>query len=122
MGCFLDVLEKNCDDGAESIKATGPTEAESLWMCCCPLPYEGCVREDRFEGCDDALFKYVLPLSRLGLGPASISLLPQLRLALLDVREHMRLSGDSDCMNHAQRVPEMPACGFEDIPPAQRSI
>jgi hypothetical protein len=63
IGCVSDVLEKACepDEDAGFVEKTG---VESIWMCCCPMPYMKCARSARHAGCDAALKKYVEPLNR----------------------------------------------------------
>lgn len=58
IGCLSDTLEKACLSD-EELSFTMKTEVESVWMCCCPRPYQACSREERSKTCDDAMFKHM---------------------------------------------------------------
>ena len=62
IGCISDVLEKAC----ENEFTLDALETESVWMCCCPRPYQPCSLADRDSTCDKALHKFLRPAKEGG--------------------------------------------------------
>jgi len=61
VGCLSDTLEKLCEaDSAGSSDESSrallkPDTPESVWLCCCPKPYEPCTAAQRSSKCDAVL-------------------------------------------------------------------
>lgn len=80
MGCLLDAFEKTCEEGEDMSELLGMHGTESVWMCCCPMPYQKCRKEDRSRSCDLAFRDIILPLGTRDVNKTL------LRSSLLEVR------------------------------------
>jgi len=63
IGCLSDTLEKACMSDT-STAFVGKTAVESVWLCCCPKPYQACAKTERDAKCDAALVKFMGPLEK----------------------------------------------------------
>eukprot|EP00927_Polykrikos_kofoidii_P039205 TRINITY_DN33635_c0_g1_i1.p1 TRINITY_DN33635_c0_g1~~TRINITY_DN33635_c0_g1_i1.p1 ORF type:complete len:742 (-),score=84.95 TRINITY_DN33635_c0_g1_i1:78-2303(-) len=111
MGCLLDSLEKLCT-GTEAHDLLMPSSYESVWMCCCPQPYQACDEIAFDHDCRSALSTFVGPL---------FSFPGDLAAALQRARGELRAIGGKPCEVLAPEEP-LSRCGNEPNPPLDRSL
>mmetsp|Transcript_47858 Transcript_47858/g.113722 ORF Transcript_47858/g.113722 Transcript_47858/m.113722 type:complete len:204 (+) Transcript_47858:104-715(+) len=117
MSCLLDVFEKTCDEGDDASGFLDYKAEESVWLCCCPLPYKACHRSAQNEACVASMEKHMKPLA----AQDTQASLVDLRYALQSVRTDLRAAGGDACTVLADGEP-MSTCGSEAKPRVERSI
>eukprot|EP00746_Dinoflagellata_sp_MGD_P014453 gnl/MRDRNA2_/MRDRNA2_131675_c0_seq1.p1 gnl/MRDRNA2_/MRDRNA2_131675_c0~~gnl/MRDRNA2_/MRDRNA2_131675_c0_seq1.p1 ORF type:complete len:211 (-),score=34.16 gnl/MRDRNA2_/MRDRNA2_131675_c0_seq1:109-741(-) len=116
MGCILDTLEKACEpDGGDIPTLVEKTQTESVWMCCCPKPYQACPKNQRNGVCHSAMMEHIEPhIANPGSQHEFITALQRVRSALRD-------SGGPACDVLASKEP-VSVCGHTGTPEVKRSI
>mmetsp|Transcript_57624 Transcript_57624/g.134891 ORF Transcript_57624/g.134891 Transcript_57624/m.134891 type:complete len:214 (-) Transcript_57624:19-660(-) len=119
-GCLLDVFEKTCDDGGASSAwpFLDKHKEESVWLCCCPLPYKPCKRSAQVDACVDSMAVHIQPVFEQGKREGNA---PQLRKAIQAVRADLIAKGGEQCSVLADGS-EHTTCGSEAHPRLTRSI
>ncbi|CAE8584117.1 unnamed protein product, partial [Polarella glacialis] len=117
MGCLLDAFEKTCEEGEDMSELLGMHGTESVWMCCCPMPYQKCRKEDRSRSCDLAFRDIILPLGTRDVNKTL------LRSSLLEVRGRLQRAGGAPCLTAlAPADPVTDSCGQTLTPRLERSL
>jgi len=86
MGCLGDSLEKLCEGDTKAAELLKPTAQESVWMCCCPSPYEPCEASQRDKTCHNAMISLFDPLIEMEKVPTA----QEAVVAILRLRQQLR--------------------------------
>jgi len=115
MACLLDTAEKQCSSDGSGLEVLSWTQAESVWMCCCPLPYQSCDWSGLVQPCYAAVVEHLGPLTGGG------STQSELLVALQRARADLRRTGGEPCQVLAEELPHS-RCGFEASPQVDRPL
>jgi len=98
--CLLDIAEKACEPDEEPLSLLDWGARESVWLCCCPLPYQPCKPEEMSRDCKSAVKEHL---------SASISteMLRGLQLA----RGAMLAKGGEACHKGLAKQEPLSSCG-----------
>eukprot|EP00927_Polykrikos_kofoidii_P011467 TRINITY_DN14877_c0_g1_i1.p1 TRINITY_DN14877_c0_g1~~TRINITY_DN14877_c0_g1_i1.p1 ORF type:complete len:205 (-),score=34.55 TRINITY_DN14877_c0_g1_i1:76-690(-) len=113
MQCLLDISEKACEPDEEPLPLLDWNERESVWLCCCPLPYKPCKADQMDQVCLKSVNEH--------LAASKVKTSSELLAGLQKARGAMRAHGGEQC---AALAPEEPLsiCGFAASPPQSRSL
>merc|ERR1712232_1543348 len=112
MQCLLDISEKACEPDESPIELLQWNAQESIWLCCCPLPYKACKKEEMDTKCIEVVKEHL---------PSTITERAQMVIGLQKARGLMRKAGGDKCTALAPEEP-LSVCGFEAAIKKQRSL
>ena len=116
MSCLTDLMEKICENELEIL---GKDVEESVWMCCCPLPYTHCDASEWKKNavCGASMRKHVEPLDP---DDRSADAVRAAMKALQDVRADMYHSNPA-CAKYFAAPEPYTKCG-QDTTPTKRTV
>jgi len=113
MMCLLDISEKVCEPDEQPLPLLEWAQPESVWLCCCPLPYKACGKSEMSDVCLTAVEKY--------LSKATVKDKRGMMLGLQKARGQMQQADEVACSSLASEKP-LSVCGFEGSPQKKRSV
>mmetsp|Transcript_47613 Transcript_47613/g.101919 ORF Transcript_47613/g.101919 Transcript_47613/m.101919 type:complete len:220 (-) Transcript_47613:48-707(-) len=112
MQCMLDISEKACEPDEDPLPLVQWHAQESVWLCCCPLPYKPCHVSAMDKTCMSSVQKHLA---------TTATSRPLLVEGLQRVRGELRTAGGAACDSLAKEQP-LSVCGHEAKPPQKRSL
>merc|ERR1719512_75122 len=111
---MLDIAEKTCEpDEGSVLRLLERQETESVWLCCCPYPYEPCNKNEMNDHCLRAV--------KWHMTAHTISTNEEFLIALQKVRGELRDTGGKECRALAPMEP-FSKCGSDGTPKKDRSL